>query len=169
MGIPTLKLTGHYLAMTTIGFGVILQLILINAIWLTNGSDGITKIPSPRIGSIELKDPSSFFYLAAVTLILLTWASIRLKDSRIGRAFLAIQGNEMAAETVGIDTTYYKIMAFALSAGLRRLRRRPLRPQRLPLHQPRYLFLRPVGTSCWPWPSWVETAPPSGPSSGPCS
>ncbi|MGD0264601.1 MAG: branched-chain amino acid ABC transporter ATP-binding protein/permease [Candidatus Methylomirabilota bacterium] len=117
LGIPTLKLTGHYLAMTTIGFGVILQLILINAIWLTNGSDGITKIPSPRIGSIELKDPSSFFYLAAITLILLTWASIRLKGSRIGRAFLAIQGNEMAAETVGIDTTYYKVVAFALSAA----------------------------------------------------
>ena len=117
LGIPTLKLTGHYLAMTTIGFGVILQLILINAIWLTNGSDGITKIPSPRLGSIELKDPSSFFYLAAITLILLTWATIRLKGSRVGRAFLAIQGNEMAAGTVGIDSTYYKVVAFALSAA----------------------------------------------------
>jgi len=117
LGIPTLKLTGHYLAMTTIGFGVILQLILINAIWLTNGSDGITKIPSPRLGSIELKDPSSFFYLAAITLILLTWAAIRLKGSRVGRAFLAIQGNEMAAGTVGIDSTYYKVVAFALSAA----------------------------------------------------
>jgi branched-chain amino acid transport system permease protein len=117
LGIPTLKLTGHYLAMTTIGFGIILQLILINAIWLTSGSDGITKIPSPWLGPIELKDPSSFFYFAAVTLILLTWAAIRLKGSRVGRAFLAIQGNEMAAETVGIDTTYYKVVAFALSAA----------------------------------------------------
>jgi branched-chain amino acid transport system permease protein len=117
LGIPTLKLSGHYLAMTTIGFGIILQLILINAIWLTGGSDGIPKIPSPTIGSFELKDPSHFFYAAAVALILLTWASMRLKDSRVGRAFLAIQGNEMAAETTGVDTTLYKIMAFALSAG----------------------------------------------------
>jgi branched-chain amino acid transport system permease protein len=117
LGIPTLKLSGHYLAMTTIGFGIILQLILINAIWLTNGSDGITKIPSPWIGSLELKDPGAFFYVAAVSLILLTWASIRLKDSRVGRAFLAVQGNEMAAETTGVDTTRYKIIAFALSAG----------------------------------------------------
>jgi branched-chain amino acid transport system permease protein len=117
LGIPTLKLSGHYLAMTTIGFGIILQLILINAIWLTNGSDGITKIPSPWIGPLELKDPGAFFYLAAVSLILLTWASIRLKDSRVGRAFLAVQGNEMAAETTGVDTTRYKIIAFALSAG----------------------------------------------------
>ncbi len=117
LGIPTLKLSGHYLAMATIGFGIIVQLVLINAIWLTGGSDGIAKIPSPSIGAVELKDPGTFFYLAAVSLILLTWASIRLKDSRVGRAFMAIQGNEMAAETAGVDSTYFKIMAFALSAG----------------------------------------------------
>ncbi len=117
LGIPTLKLSGHYLAMTTIGFGIILQLILINAIWLTGGSDGIPKIPSPAIGAYELKDPNTFFYVAAAGLILLTWATMRLKDSRVGRAFLAIQGNEMAAETTGVDTTSYKVMAFALSAG----------------------------------------------------
>jgi branched-chain amino acid transport system permease protein len=117
LGIPTLKLSGHYLAMATIGFGIILQLILVNEIWLTQGSDGITKIPSPWIGSFELKDPGTFFYVAAVSLILFTWGAIRLKDSRVGRAFLAIRENEMAAGTAGVDTTYYKIMAFALSAG----------------------------------------------------
>ena len=117
LGIPTLKLSGHYLAMATIGFGIILQLILINAIWLTGGSDGITKIPSPSIGSLELKDPNAFFYVAAVSLLLFTWAAIRLKGSRVGRAFMAIRENEMAAETTGVDSTYYKIMAFALSAG----------------------------------------------------
>lgn len=117
LGIPTLKLSGHYLAMTTIGFGIILQLILINAIWLTGGSDGIPKIPSPWIGSIELRDPSAFYYVAVLLLALCAWGSVRLKDSRVGRAFLAIQGNEMAAGTAGIDTTLYKVMAFALSAG----------------------------------------------------
>ena len=117
LGIPTLKLSGHYLAMATIGFGIILQLILINAIWLTGGSDGITKIPSPWIGSLELKDPNAFFYVAAVSLLLFTWAAVRLKGSRVGRAFMAIRENEMAAETTGVDSTYYKIMAFALSAG----------------------------------------------------
>ena len=117
LGIPTLKLSGHYLAMATIGFGIIVQLILVNEIWLTNGSDGITKIPSPWIGSFELKDPATFFYVAAVSLILLTWGAIHLKNSRVGRAFMAIRENEMAAGTTGVDTTYYKIMAFALSAG----------------------------------------------------
>ena len=113
LGIPTLKLSGHYLAMATIGFGIILQLILINSIPLTNGSDGITGIPSPRIGPLELNNANTFFYLAAFLLILLVWASMRLKKSRVGRALMAIRENEMAAETMGIDTTYFKIMAFA--------------------------------------------------------
>jgi branched-chain amino acid transport system permease protein len=117
LGIPTLKLSGHYLAMATIGFGIILQLILVNAIWLTNGSDGIPKIPSPWIGSHELKAPGEFFYLAALSLVLFTWGAIHLKDSRVGRAFMAIRENEMAAGTAGVDTTYYKVMAFSLSAG----------------------------------------------------
>ena len=55
--------------------------------------------------------------MAAVSLILFTWGAIHLKDSRVGRAFMAIRENEMAAGTAGVDTTYYKIMAFALSAG----------------------------------------------------
>ncbi|MDD5168279.1 MAG: branched-chain amino acid ABC transporter ATP-binding protein/permease [Syntrophales bacterium] len=117
LGIPTLKLSGHYLAMATIGFGIILQLILVNEIWLTNGSDGVTTIPSPWIGPLELNEPGEFFYLAAVALILFTWGAIRLKASRVGRAMLAIRENEMAAGTAGVDTTYYKIMAFSLSAG----------------------------------------------------
>jgi branched-chain amino acid transport system permease protein len=117
LGIPTLKLSGHYLAMATIGFGIILQLILVNEIWLTKGSDGITTIPSPWVGPLELKDPGTFFYVAAISLILLTWGAIHLKDSRVGRAFMAIRENEMAAGATGVDTTYYKIMAFALSAG----------------------------------------------------
>ncbi len=117
LGIPTLKLSGHYLAMATIGFGIILQLILVNAIWLTNGSDGIPKIPSPWIGSLELKEPGTIFYVAAISLVLLTWGAIHLKNSRVGRAFMAIRENEMAAGTAGVNTTYYKIMAFSLSAG----------------------------------------------------
>ena len=118
LGIPTLKLTGHYLAMTTIGFGIILQLVLINEIPLTNGSDGITQIPSPWSGPWELKDSSSFFYLAGIMLLLIVWGTIRLKNSRVGRAFLAVRENEMAAETMGIDTTFFKVLAFALAAGL---------------------------------------------------
>jgi branched-chain amino acid transport system permease protein len=117
LGIPTLKLSGHYLAMATIGFGIIVQLILINTIWLTNGSDGITAIPSPWVGPIELREANTFFYFAALSLIVLIWVALRIKGSRVGRALMAIRENEMAAETMGVDTTFFKIMAFTLSAG----------------------------------------------------
>ncbi len=117
LGIPTLKLSGHYLAMATIGFGIIVQLILINSKDLTNGSDGISGIPAPWIGPIDLSGPTNFFYLAALSLILMIWASLLLRNSRIGRALQAIRENEMAAETMGIDTTLFKVTAFALSAA----------------------------------------------------
>ena len=117
LGIPTLKLSGHYLAMATIGFGIIVQLVLINSTGLTGGSDGLPGIPSPWIGSIDLSAPGSFFYVAAVLLVLLIWGSVRLKSSRVGRAFQAIRENEMAAETMGVDTTFFKVMAFSLSAA----------------------------------------------------
>ncbi len=117
LGIPSLKLSGHYLAVVTIGFGFIVQLLLTNWIGLTNGADGVTQIPSPSVGGFVFNTPGRFFYLASAALVLLTMACIRLKNSRVGRALLAIRQNEMAAETTGIHTTYYKIMAFALSSG----------------------------------------------------
>lgn len=117
LGIPSLKLSGHYLAVVTIGFGFIVQLLMINWISLTNGADGITQIPSPSICGFVFDTHAKFFYLAAVLLVLLTIACIRLKNSRVGRALFAIRQNEMAAETSGIHTTYYKIVAFALSSG----------------------------------------------------
>ncbi len=117
LGIPSLKLSGHYLAVVTIGFGFIVQLLMINWISLTNGADGITQIPSPSIFGFVFDTHAKFFYLAAVLLVLLTIACIRLKNSRVGRALFAIRQNEMAAETSGIHTTYYKIVAFALSSG----------------------------------------------------
>ncbi|HZK67457.1 MAG TPA: ATP-binding cassette domain-containing protein, partial [Chloroflexota bacterium] len=117
LGIPSLKLSGHYLAIATIGFGIIVQLILINQIDLTAGSDGITQIPSPSFFGIGLTNADSFYYVSATSLILLVWASIRLKNSRSGRALLAVRENEMAAETMGIDTTFFKVAAFSLCAA----------------------------------------------------
>ena len=117
LGVPSLKLSGHYLAVVTIGFGFIVQLLLTNWIDLTNGADGITQIPSPAVFGFLFDTPTKFFYFAAVILVLLTLACIHLKNSRVGRALLAIRQNEMAAETTGIHTTYFKIMAFALSSG----------------------------------------------------
>ena len=118
LGIPSLKLSGHYLAVTTIGFGFIVQLVLINWITLTKGSDGITQIPSPNLFGFSFDTEQRFFYLSSWLTILLTWGVMRLKHSRMGRAMLAIRQNEMAAGTSAIHVTRTKIMAFALSSAL---------------------------------------------------
>ncbi|MDR2161235.1 MAG: branched-chain amino acid ABC transporter ATP-binding protein/permease [Desulfovibrio sp.] len=117
LGIPSLKLSGHYLAVTTIGFGFIVQLVLINWIDLTRGSDGITQIPVFSLFGISFDTEERFFYFSGTLVVLMAWGIIRLRDSRMGRAMLAVRQDEMAASTNGIDVTRYKIIAFTLSSA----------------------------------------------------
>jgi ABC-type branched-subunit amino acid transport system ATPase component/ABC-type branched-subunit amino acid transport system permease subunit len=117
LGFPAMRISGHNMAMVTIGYGVILQLILIDASDITKGSDGIAQIPSPWFGPFHLNTPAAFFYLAIASLLLAMTASARLKHSRFGRALMAIRENEMAAKTMGINAFYFKVMAFGLSAA----------------------------------------------------
>ena len=117
LGIPSLKLSGHYLAVTTIGFGFIVQLILINWIEVTHGSDGIPQIPVLDLCGISFDDEEKYFYFSGSMVVLLTWAITRLKDSRMGRAMLAVRQNEMAASTNGINVTSCKIVSFTLSSA----------------------------------------------------
>ena len=117
LGVPSLKLSGHYLAVTTIGFGFIVQLILINWIEVTHGSDGIPQIPVLDLCGISFDDEEKYFYFSGSVVVLLTWAITRLKDSRIGRAMLAVRQNEMAASTNGINVTSCKIVSFTLSSA----------------------------------------------------
>lgn len=117
LGIPSLKLAGHYLAVTTIGFGFIVQLVLINWIDLTHGSDGITQIPPLNILGYVFDSEKRYFYFSGSMVVLFVWFSMRLKQSRMGRAMLAVRQNEMAAGTCGINITLYKIIAFTLSSA----------------------------------------------------
>ncbi len=117
LGIPTLKLSGHYLAMTTIGFGIIIGLVLQN--WQAlGGADGIRSIPAPAIGPFAFTDNQSQYYLLLAFVALLAYATWRITHSRVGRAFLAVRENELAAAAMGVDVTKYKIIAFMLSAAL---------------------------------------------------
>jgi branched-chain amino acid transport system permease protein len=102
--------------MATMGFNIILVLVLINWDTFTHGGDGITGIPSPAIGSFAFDTDNRFFYLILAVLVLLVIAAMRIKQSRIGRAFQSIRESEIAAETMGIHTHHLKILAFALSA-----------------------------------------------------
>ena len=116
VGYPTLKLRGHYLAMATIGFTFIIQLFLINEQRFSNGADGIAAIPSYTLFGYVFKRENQSFYLILAMLLIMCFIAYRIKNSRTGRAFMAIRENEMAAEALGVDTTGYKILAFVLSA-----------------------------------------------------
>jgi branched-chain amino acid transport system permease protein len=116
LGFPTLKLKQFYLGIATVGFGEIIALILLNWTSLTNGSDGIPGIPKPRIGTFIFSTDYQYYYILLAIAIVLLYISIRVKYSRFGRALLAINNNEIAAETSGINVHVYKMIAFSLSA-----------------------------------------------------
>jgi branched-chain amino acid transport system permease protein len=117
VGYPCLRLSGHYLALATIGFGIITQLVLINWKDFTNGSDGMSGIPAPAIGSYTFGTYGSYFYIVLACVVAAAYVSARIKATRVGRAMEAIRENELAAGAMGIDTTRYKILAFVLAGG----------------------------------------------------
>jgi branched-chain amino acid transport system permease protein len=117
LGIPTLKLRGHYLAMATIGFGIIVQLVLVHWRSVTKGTDGIPGIPGPALGPISLAREEQRYYLLLAVFLVLALAAAYIRNTRLGRAFVAVRENELAAEALGVDTTRYKILAFALAAA----------------------------------------------------
>lgn len=115
LGIPTLKLTGHYLALATIGFAVITQIVLTEWRPVTGGADGIGGIAPPAIGAFVLSNDFYYFYVVLAFLAPLAYVAHRVKRSRIGRAFLAIREDELSAATSGINVMRYKVLAFTLS------------------------------------------------------
>ncbi|HYZ15911.1 MAG TPA: branched-chain amino acid ABC transporter permease [Candidatus Acidoferrum sp.] len=117
VGYPCLRLSGHYLALATIGFGIITQIVLINWKDVTNGSDGMTGIPAPAIGPWTLDSYGSYYYLVLVAVLACAYVAWRIKTTRVGRALEAIRENELAARATGIDATRYKIVAFVLAGA----------------------------------------------------
>jgi branched-chain amino acid transport system permease protein len=114
LGLSTLRLGGHYLAMVTISFQQILTVVLINAIAITHGPDGVSSIRRPELFS------SSRAYLALAVAVLATTGYLvwRLADTRLGRAMRAVRDNEIAAAAAGIDVYRTKVAAFAICALL---------------------------------------------------
>ena len=115
LALPTLKLKGHYLAMATLGLGIIIY-IFFNQLPITGGPSGFTGIPFLSIGNYQFTDYfSQYVLIAAITFFLVLFA-FNLTTFRIGRAFRAIHGSEPAASVLGIDTYSYKIKVFVISA-----------------------------------------------------
>ena len=114
LGMSTLRLGGHYLAMVTISFQQILTLVMINAIWLTHGPDGVSRIGRPEL----FQSSQSYLAFCVAMLALVGYVVWHLADTRLGRAMRAVRDNELAAGVVGVDVFRTKVMAFALCAVL---------------------------------------------------
>jgi len=114
LGMSTLRLGGHYLAMVTISFQQIITLVMINAIGLTHGPDGVGNIGRPGL----LASSQAYLAFCVTALALVGYAVWQLPDTRIGRAMRAVRDNELAASIAGIDVYRTKVAAFALSALL---------------------------------------------------
>lgn len=112
---PVLKLKGHYLAMATLGLGIIIAIVITNETRYTGGPDGLT-VPSLTLGSLELVGDRPWYLVVAVLLLIVTWLALNLIDSPAGRALQAIHGSEVAAQVVGVQTTRVKVRIFVVSA-----------------------------------------------------
>jgi branched-chain amino acid transport system permease protein len=114
LGMSTLRLGGHYLAMVTISFQQIVTLVMINAIWLTHGPDGVSRIRRPDL----FQDSQAYLAFCVGMLALVGYFVWHLPDTRLGRAMRAVRDNELAAGVAGIDVFRTKVYAFALCAVL---------------------------------------------------
>ena len=117
IGIPTLKLKDHYLALATLALCLVTTLFLLNAKWLTNGAEGVMGIQAPTIFGYPLQGVALYYFVALFTLVI--FIMIRnLVNSRVGIALETIRENEEAAESLGVNVLYYKVMVFAISGAL---------------------------------------------------
>ncbi len=117
-GAPTLRLRGDYLAIVTLGFGEIVPIVVRNVDSVTNGAAGLNGIQAPMIYGHSFGITAWPYYYVAIALVaLLIFVSIRLRDSRIGRAWMAIREDETAAAAMGVDRTRTKLLAFATGAA----------------------------------------------------
>jgi branched-chain amino acid transport system permease protein len=116
LGIPVLRMRGDYLAIVTLGFGEIIRMLVTNLTGLTNGSQGLIGIDSPYLFGLELKTSTHFYYLIFVFVLLAIFFTHRLDLSRFGRSWGAMREDEDVAQMAGINTTRYKLLAFAVGA-----------------------------------------------------
>ncbi len=134
LGAPTLRLTGDYFAIVTFGFAELVVLIIVNEMWLTRGPMGLPGIAPPGLDLTFMfpltqyfypepiryvfRGEIPFFYLILFMLAATVFIMGRLENSRVGRAWLAIREDEVAAECSGINIMKYKLIAFAVSASI---------------------------------------------------
>lgn len=118
LGAPTLRLRGDYLAIVTLGFGEIIPIIALNMDKYTGGTNGLPGISAPAFFGIQwnVATPIPYYYLMLFLISLVLLANVRLRDSRLGRAWVAIREDEIAAASSGINLVKTKLLAFGAGA-----------------------------------------------------
>jgi branched-chain amino acid transport system permease protein len=115
---PILHLRGDYLCIVTIAFGEVVRLALVNNIFgITGGANGLSGIERPALFGLVLREPIYHYYLMLIFLVLGLLAVQRLEHSRLGRAWMYVREDQVAAEAMGIDTTRVKLLAFVMGSG----------------------------------------------------
>ncbi|MBF0447102.1 MAG: branched-chain amino acid ABC transporter permease [Magnetococcales bacterium] len=113
---PILRLKGHYLAMATLGFGIIINIIMVQASDITGGPDGLADIPSLALFGWQVDSDLNWYIVANGALLIGIWLSLNLMNSRIGLALRAVHGSEVGAQMMGVDIQRIKVRVFVLSA-----------------------------------------------------
>lgn len=116
LGLPTLRLRTYYLAMTTIGFGEIVRLIIVHWEPVTGGTSGLRAIPGISVFGFGPQGQIQHYYLLVAMLALAALVAARIRRSALGRAMIATKDSEIAAEQSGVDTTRTKLLAFMIGA-----------------------------------------------------
>jgi branched-chain amino acid transport system permease protein len=117
VGIPSLRLRGLYLAITTLAFSVITNHVILLAKPFTGGSSG-TQVRRPILFGIDLTSDRALFYICLVVLLLTIWIAINIRRSFLGRAFFAIRDYEVAARVLGVNVVAYKLLSFGISSAV---------------------------------------------------
>jgi len=116
LGAPTLRLRGDYLAIVTLGFGEIVPIVFLELDKYTNGTNGIVGVYSPAFPGVDWSSSTPYYYLILALITFTIFANFRLRDSRLGRAWIAIREDEIAAASSGVNLVNTKLFAFAAGA-----------------------------------------------------
>lgn len=116
ISLPTLRLRGIYLAIVTLGFSEIIRIIALNWSSVTGGPMGIKGIPSPVLFGFKISGPSNYYYIFLFIAIIFLFVTSRVLDSRVGRAWISIREDELAAKSLGVEAGKYKAINFMYGA-----------------------------------------------------
>jgi branched-chain amino acid transport system permease protein len=122
IGYPSLRLKGHYFVIVTFIFGIIIEILLRNLVQITRGPMGLPGIPPARLEipgllKIVFSSTLSYYYLVLVFVFIILMLKVRLIHSKMGRALISIREDEILAQSVGVNTAFYKVLTFAISSS----------------------------------------------------